>query len=67
MRRKSKGNQNLIPFNLKIEAIVPRLGRGVRRSKKIEAVMTKEDNRVLRDYPLPQASSISSSIIGPAI
>ena len=29
--------------------------------------MAQEDNRVLRDYALPQASGITSSIVSPAI
>ena len=30
-------------------------------------MMAQEDNRVLRDYALPQASGVTSSIVSPVI
>jgi len=37
------------------------------RRKKEVPMMAQEDNRVLRDYALPQASGVTSSIVSPVI
>jgi len=66
MHRRSQGSQALVPFDPKIEAAARRLSKEARRKKRAEALMA-EDNRVLRDYALPQASGITSSIVSPAV
>ena len=66
MHRRSQGSQALIPFDPEIEAAARQLSREVRRKKRAEASMA-EDNRLLRDYALRQASGITSSIISPAV
>jgi len=50
----SQGNKNLIPFNVEIKATARQQGEKVRRKKKLTVVMVEPDNRVLRDYTLPQ-------------
>jgi len=67
MHRRSKGNQNLVPFNPEIEATACQRGGEARRRKKAEVVMAKGDNRMLQDYTLPQASSITASIVSPVV
>ena len=66
MRRRSQGSQVLVPFDPEIEAAERRRGEEVRRKKRVEVTMA-EDQRVLRDYALPQASGITSSIVSPAV
>ena len=66
MHRRSQGSQALVPFDPEIETVACRLSREARREKRVEALMA-EDNRVLRDYALPQASGIMSSIVSPAV
>jgi len=67
MYRRSQGNQNLVPFNPEIEVTARKRGREVRIRKRAVVVMVQEDNRVLRDYALPHASGITSSIVSPAV
>jgi len=66
MHRRSQWSQALVPFDLEIEAAARRLSREARGKKRAEASMA-EDNQVLRDYALPQASGITSSIVSPAV
>jgi len=66
MHRRSQGSQALVPFDPKIEALARRRSREARRKKRAEVSMA-EDNRVLRDYTLPQASAITSSIVSRAV
>ena len=58
----SQGNQNLIPFDLEIEATA-RKQSGETRKKKAEITMAGRDLRVSWDYILPQAYGVTSSII----
>jgi len=67
MDRRSQGNQNLIPFDPEIEAATPQRGREARRKKRAEVAMAEGDHRVLRDYALPQALGITSSIVSPVV
>jgi len=53
MHRSSQGNQNLIAFDLEIEATAHRRGREARRKKRAEVAMAEGDHRVLRDYAFP--------------
>ena len=55
------------PFNLKIEATARRRCSEARRRTEAVVVMVEGANRVLRDYALPQALSITSSIVSLAI
>jgi len=66
MHRRSQGSQALVPLDPEIEAAARRRSREVRRKKRAEALMA-EDNRVLRDYALPQASGVTSSIVSPTV
>jgi len=66
MHRRSQGSQALVPFDPEIEAAARRLSREARRKKRAEVSMA-EAHRVLRDYALPQASGITSSIVSPAV
>jgi len=66
MHRRSRWNQNLALFDPEIEATA-RQQRGEARRRKEAVVVTEEDNRLLRDYALSQASNIASSIVSPAI
>jgi len=66
MHRRSQGSQALVPFDPEIEAATRRLSKEARRKKRAEASMA-EDNRVLRDYTLPQASGITSSFVSPTV
>ena len=66
MHRRSQGSQALIPFDPEIEAAARRRNSEVRRKWRAEVSMA-QDNRVLRDYILPQASGITSSIVSPAV
>jgi len=63
---RSQGNQTLVPFDPEIEAAARRQGAEARRRKK-QVVIAHADNRVLRDYTLPQASSITSSIVSSVV
>jgi len=67
MHRRSQRDQDLIPLDPEIEAAARRRSREVRRRKKEAAVMAQEDNRVLQDYALPQASGVTSSNVSPTI
>ena len=67
MHRRSQGNPNLIPSNPEIEATTRRRGREARRKKRAVVEMTGQDQRMLRDYALQQASGITSSIVSPAV
>jgi len=67
MHRRSQGSQALIPFDLEIKAAARRRGGEARRLKRAEVEMTKGDHRVLRDYVLPQALRITSSVVGPVV
>jgi len=67
MHRRSQRDQDLIPLDPEIEAAACRRSGEARRKKKEAAVMAQEDNRVLRDYVLTQASGVTSSIVSPAI
>ena len=66
MYRRSQGRQALVPFDPKIEAAARRRGGETRRKKRAEVTMA-EDQRVLGDYVLPQASGITSSIVSLAV
>jgi len=66
MHRRSQGSQAFVPFDPEIEAAACRRSREARRKNRAEASMAKE-NRVLRDYALPQASGVTSSIVSPAV
>jgi len=67
MHRRSQRDQDLIPLDPEIEAAACWRSGEARRRKKEAAVMAQEDNRVLRDYAMPQASGVTSSIVSPAI
>jgi len=67
MCRRSQGNQDLVPFDPEIEAAAHRHSGEARRRKKEEEVMAGQDQRVLRDYALSQASGITSSIVNPTV
>ena len=62
MHRRCQWSQALVPFDPEIEAAARRRGGEARRKKRAE-VTTAEDHRVLRDYALPQALGITSSIV----
>jgi len=64
VQEESKG---LRPYPPEIEAAARRRSGEARRRKKAEAVMAWQDQRVLRDYALPQASGITSSIVNPTV
>ena len=66
MHRRSQGSQAFVPFDPEIEAAARRRGIEARRKKRAEVAMAR-DHRVLQDYALPQASSITSSIVSPAV
>ena len=67
MHRRSQGNQNLVPFNPEIEAAARPRVEEARRRKREKVVMAGQDNWLLRDYALPQASGITSSIVNPTV
>ena len=67
MHKRSQGIQNVVPLDLEIEATARQRGGEASRRKRAEIVMAEQCQRVLRDYALPQASSITSSIVSPAI
>jgi len=67
MHRRSQGNQNLVPFDPKIEATARWRGGEARRNERAKVAMVEGDHRVLRDYALPQASGITSPIVSPAV
>jgi len=67
MRRRSRRDQDLIPFDPEIEVAARRRSREAKRWKQEAAVMAQEDNRVLQDYALQQASGITSSIVSPTV
>jgi len=62
IHRRSQGNQNLVPFDPKIEAVACRQGGEARRKKRAEVTLAE-----LRDFALPQASGITSSIVSPTV
>ena len=64
MHRCSRRDQPLVPFDPEIEATARRQS-GARKRQQI--VMAGRDTRVLRDYVLPQATSLTSSIVNPAL
>jgi len=66
MHRRSQGSPALVPLDPEIEAVACRRSREARRKKRAKVSMA-EGNRVLRDYALPQASGITSSIVSPAV
>jgi len=66
MHRRSQGSQALVPFDPEIEATARRRSSEARRKRQAEVSMA-EAQRVLRDYVLPQASGITSSIVSPAV
>ena len=66
-QREAKGVKNLVPFNPEIDATVQCERTAARTAKEAIVVMAEGNNRVLRDYALPQASGISSSIVSPVI
>ena len=66
MHRRSQGGHNLLPLNPEIEATA-RKQSGARKKKQAESAMAGQDNRVLRDYAMPQSSGITSSIVNPAV
>ena len=66
MHRRSQGSQALVLFDPEIEAAARRRSSEARRKRQAEVSMA-EAQRVLRDYVLPQASGITSSIISPAV
>ena len=66
MHRRSQGSQALVSLDPMIEAAARRRSREARKRKRVEALMAK-DNRVLRDYALPQASGVTSSIVSPVV
>jgi len=61
MHRCSQRNRPLISFDPKIEATARRQS-DVRKRQQAQIVMVERDPRVLRDYVLPQATGIASSI-----
>ena len=67
MRRRSQGDQDLIPFYPEIEVVARRRSGEAKRRKKAETVMAGQDQRVLHDYALSQASGITSSIVNPTV
>jgi len=67
MHKRSHRNQNLSLFDPEIEAATRHRCSEARRRKEATAVMVEREKRVLQDYALPQASSITSSIISPMI
>jgi len=67
MHRRSQGNQNLVSLNPEIEAAANRRHGEARRKKRVEVEMAGHDQRMLRDYALPQASGITSSIVNPTV
>ena len=67
MRRRSQGDQDLIPLDPEIEAAARRRSGEARRRKRTEAAMVGQEQRVLHDYALPQASGITSSIVNPIV
>ena len=66
MRRRSQRDQPLAPFDPEIEATVRRQS-GARKRQQAQVLMAEQNHRVLRDYALPQASGVTSSIVSPAI
>ena len=66
MRRRSQRDQSLIPFDPEIKATARRQS-GARKKHQAQVIMAEQDHRVLRDYALPQASGVTSSIVSPAI
>jgi len=67
MHKRSQESHTLISFNPEIEAAARQRGGEARRKKMAEIAMAEGDNRVLQDYALSQASSITSSIVNPAV
>jgi len=67
MLTRIQGNQNLIPFDPEIEAPARRRGKEAGTKKRTEVATAEGDNRVLRDYTLPQALGITSSIVSPIV
>ena len=67
MHRRSQGNQNLVSLNPEIEAAAHRRHGEARRKKRAEVEMAGQDQRVLRDYALSQASGVTSSILNPTV
>ena len=65
MHRRSRRDQPLIPFDPEIEATALRQNRARKRQQQI--AMAARDTRVLRDYVLPQATGLTSSIVNPAV
>ena len=66
MHRRSQGSHHLLPLNPEIEATA-RKQSGARKKRQAESTMAAQDNRVLRDYAMPQSSGITSSIVNPAV
>ena len=66
MRRRSQRGQPLAHLDPEIEATARRQS-GARKRHQVQVIMAEQDHRVLRDYALPQASGITSSIVSPAV
>jgi len=66
MHKRSQGSQALVPFDPEMEAAVRRRSSEARRKRQAEVSMA-DAQRLLRDYVLPQASGITSSIVSPAV
>ena len=66
MRRRSQRDQPLAPFDPEIEATARRQS-GARKRQQVQTEMADGNQRVLRDYVIPQATGLASSIVNPAI
>ena len=66
MHWRSRGSQNVVPFNPEIE-LTARKHCGEARRKRAVVETAGQDQRVLRDYAKPQSSGIASFIVSPTI
>ena len=68
MRRRSQRDQPLFPLDPEIEATARRQsGARKRQQAQLENTMAGENPRVLRDYVIPHATGLTSSIVNPAV
>jgi len=67
MRWRNQRDQVLILLDHEVEAAARQHSEEARKRKKTEASMAAPDPRGLRDYALPQASGITSSIVNPTV
>ena len=66
MHRRSQRDRPLIPIDPEIEATARRQS-GARKRQQQQVIMAEENPRMLRDYVLPQATGLTSSIVNPAV